>query len=213
MEGARRLRLLVVGSWTRVLITASFLVALWLVVAWLAITGRLADVRYWNVPLVHPYPPAGYVQNPFNPGDKGDLISVAEAAGVKADLLQDGQVELQALEQGDPALHAGADAGRASESLSALIARNNAAGVFEREQIKLDSVRVGHLADPNDSSIVWAVEERGSGMISDYSKSTNGLVRQQSLRFVATYWLEKVGARYLIADVQIKSEPLASPTP
>ncbi len=213
MEGARRLRLLVVGSWTRVAITASFLVALWLVVAWLAITGRLADVRYWNVPLVHPYPPSGYVQNPFNPGDKGDLINVGEAARVKADLLQDGQLELQALERGDPALHTGADTGRASESLSALIARNNAAGVFEREQIKLVSITVGHLVDPNDSSIVWAVEERGSATISDYAKGTNALVRQQSIRVTATFWLEKVGGHYLIADVQIKSEPLASATP
>ena len=80
----------VVGSRTRFLLTASVLVLLWLVFVWLAATGRLAELRYLNVPLVHPYPPAGYVQNPFNPSDKGDLVSVSEASLVKIDLLADG---------------------------------------------------------------------------------------------------------------------------
>ena len=35
---------------------------------------RLGDLRYTNIPLVHPYPPAGFYQNPFNPGDRGDLV-------------------------------------------------------------------------------------------------------------------------------------------
>ena len=74
MEGAHNLRQRVVGSRTRFLITASVLVLLWLVFVWLAATGRLAELRYLNVPLLHPYPPAGYVQNPFNPSDKGDLL-------------------------------------------------------------------------------------------------------------------------------------------
>src|SRR6266568_5237866 len=104
MEGAQGLRLRLVGSWTRVLITAAVLLVLWVAFAWLAATGRLAELRYLNVPVLHPYPPAGYVQNPFNVGDKGDLISVTEAANVKADLVRDGQLELQALEQGDPGL-------------------------------------------------------------------------------------------------------------
>ncbi len=209
MEGARRLRLLVVGSWTRVAITASLLAALWLVVAWLAVTGRLADARYWNVPLVHPYPPSGYVQNPFNPGDKGDVISVSEAARVKADLLGDGQVELRALELGDTSLLADSDTGRSRDGLAALIAQNNAAGVFEREQIKLDSIVVGRLPDPNVPSIAWVVEERGTAMISYLSKSSNALVRQQSLRATARFWLLKSGGHYVIADVQITSTPLS----
>src|SRR5919108_4560138 len=95
MEGAQGLRLRLVGSWTRVLVPAAVLLALWLVFAWLAATGRLADLRYLNVPVIHPYPPAGYVQNPFNPGDKGDLISVSEASRVKTDLVRDGQLELR----------------------------------------------------------------------------------------------------------------------
>ncbi len=206
MEGVR---LLVVGSWTRVLITASLLLAFWLVIAWLAITGRLADLRYLNVPLVHEYPPAGYVQNPFNPSDKGDLVSVTEAARVKADLLEDGQLELRALELGDVAPLNGAATGRALERLSALIAQNNATGLVEREQIKFDAIIVGRLPDPNDPSIVWMVEERGVGAISFYSKSTNALVKQESVRFTSRFWLAKVENRYLIADALVRSEPVS----
>jgi hypothetical protein len=203
-------RLLIVGSWTRVVITASLLLAFWLVIAWLAATGRLADLRYVNVPLVHLYPPAGYVQNPFNPSNRGDLINVSEAARVKADLLRDGQVELQALEAGDPALLGGADTGRAREKLAALIAKNNASGLIERQQMKLDAIVVGRLPDPNDPSIVWAVEERGIGTISRYSKSGGSPVSQQTIRFTAKFWLLKLGERYLIADVLITSEPASA---
>jgi hypothetical protein len=210
MEGARRLRLLVVGSWTRVLITASFLVALWLVVAWLAVTGRLADARYWNVPLVHPYPPAGYVQNPFNPGDKGDLINVSEAARVKADLLRDGQIELRALELGDPSVLDGAATGKAREKLSELIAQNNTAGLFEREQVKLDSAVAGRLPDPNDPSITWMVEEHGTGTIYYLSKSGGTVVRQQTVRFTSRFWLLKLGDRYLITDALVATHSLVS---
>ncbi len=200
-------RLLIVGSWTRVMITASLLLAFWLVIAWLAATGRLADIRYVNVPLVHPYPRAGYVQNPFNLSNRGDLINVSEAARVKADLLRDGQVELQALEAGDPALLGGADTGRAREKLAALIAKNNASGLIERQQVKLDSILVGRLSDPNDPSIVWMVEERGAGTISRYSKSTGALVSQEAVRFTARFWLVNLSGRYLIADAQVASEP------
>jgi len=209
MEGARRLRLLVVGSWTRVLITASFLVAFCLVVAWLAVTGRLADAQYWNVPLVHPYPPAGYVQNPFNPGDKGDLISIGEAGRVKADLLRDGQLELQALEAGDPSLVTEADTGRAADGLARLIAQNNTQGVFERQGIKLEATVVGRLTDPSDPTLAWMVEERGTGTISRYSKSSKALVNQQAVKFTARFWLVKVGQRYLIADTIIYSQSIS----
>ena len=213
MEGAHKLRQRVVGSRTRFLLTASVLVFLWLVFVWLAATGRLAELRYLSVPLLHPYPPAGYVQNPFNVGDKGDLVSVSEASRVKADLLADGQIELQALEQGDPTLHANADTGRASESLSGLIAQNNARGVVEREEIHLGAIVVGHLADPNDPAIVWLVEERGKATISDYTKGTNALVRQQAIMFVARFWLQKLADRYVIFDVSINSQPLATASP
>ena len=211
MEGAQGLRLRLVGSWTRVLITAAVLLVIWLIFAWLAVTGRLANIRYLNVPLLHPYPPAGYVQNPFNPGDKGDLISVSAAARVKADLLSDGHIELRALETGDPTLLDSATTGAAREKLVALISQNNAAGLFEREQINLDSVVAGRLADPNDSSITWMVEEHGSGVINYLSQTDNSLLRQQAVRFSSRFWLVKVGDRYVIADALVQSQPLASP--
>ena len=209
MEGAQGLRLRLVGSWTRVSITAAVLLVLWLAFAWLAATGRLAELRYLDVPLLHPYPPAGYVQNPFNPGDKGNLINVAQAAQVKADLVQDGQLELQALAQGDPNLAGQADTGRAKDTLLMLIAKNNAAGVIERQQTKLDSVVVGRSPDPGDSSIQWVVEENGTATISRYSKANDTLISSQAVRFDAKFWMLKVGNRYLIADVLINSQPIS----
>jgi hypothetical protein len=157
------------------------------------------------VPLLHPYPPAGYAQNPFNPGGKSDLISVSEAGRVRADLLKDGQTELRALEIGDPASLSNAAIGRAQERLATLISQNNSAGVFEREQVKLESVVVGRLSDPNDASIVWMVEERGTGTITYVSKSTQAVVRSQSVSFTSRFWLTKVGDRYLIADALVQS--------
>src|SRR5260370_35046636 len=115
MEGAHRVRGLVVGSWTRVLVTAGVILALWVAFVGLATSGHLGDLRYLNVPVLHPYPPAGYVQNPFNLGDKSDVIRVSEASQVRADLLNDGQAELQALEQGDPSLLSDAAVGRAHQ--------------------------------------------------------------------------------------------------
>ena len=207
MEGAQGLGLRLVGSWTRVLITAAVLIVLWLVFVWLAATGRLAEIRYLNVPLIHPYPPAGYVQNPFDRADKGDLIGVADAARIKADLLRDGQIELQALANGDTSLAGQADTGRALDRLVALIEKNNAAGVVERQQTTLESVVSGRLADPNNSSIQWVVEEKGTATISRYSKSSNDLTGSQSIRFDAKFWMLKIGGRYLVADVLINSQP------
>src|ERR1700694_1617287 len=84
----------VLGSWTRTAAVAAVILIAFIVVAVLAITGRLGDLRYTNIPLVHPYPPAGYYQNPFNPGDHSDLVNLAQADRVKADLAADGQIEI-----------------------------------------------------------------------------------------------------------------------
>jgi hypothetical protein len=205
MEGAHRVRGLVVGSWTRVLVTAVVILALWVAFVGLAVSGHLGDLRYVNVPALHPYPPAGYVQNPFNPADKSDLIRVAEASQVKADLLTDGQAELRALEKGDASLLSDAAVGRAQERVATLIAQNNSAGVFERESVRLDSVVVGRVADPNDPLIVWMVEEQGTGIITYVSKSTQAAVRSESVRFSSRFWLTKVGGHYLIADALVQS--------
>ncbi len=88
----------------------------------------------------------------------------------------------------------------------ALIEQNNSSGLFEREQMNLTSTIVGRLPDPNDPTISWVVEERGTTTISYYSKPSNSVVRQQSVQGTARFWLVKIGDHYLIADVLITPE-------
>ncbi len=208
MDAARRVSHLLVGSWTRLGVAAALVLAVWLAFAWLAATGRLAEVRYANLPLVHPYPPAGYIQNPFNPADKSDLINLSETNRVRADLLRNGEIELLAAERGDVELLKQAATGRGLEKLVAFIAGNNAQGIYERVENHFDSVIVGHLTDPNDPKISWAVRETGTATIAYHSKSTSALVRRQKVRFDSTFWLEIISGRYLIADSLRKTEPI-----
>ncbi len=208
MEAARRFGDLLIGSWTRFVVAGTLIVAFWLAFAWLATTGRLADLRYVDLPF-RPYPPAGYVQNPFNPADKGDLIDAKEAARVGADFLLNGGIELLASERGDVELLKQADTGRALDALAALIARNNAQGIYERGENRVESVVVGRLPDPNDRHIAWAVRERGTATLSYYSKAAGTLVRRENIRAESTFWLQRVGDRYLIADALVHTEPLA----
>lgn len=208
MEGAQGMSLRLVGTWTRVLITAAVLLVLWLAFAWLAATGRLSELRYLNVPLLHPYPPAGYLQNPFNAGDKSDIINVAQAAQVKGDLVRDGQVEVAAAASGDPGALSTALTGRALDKFTALIQQNNSQNVAERTVNHFDSVVAGRMADPNDPSISWAVKESGTVTLSFTSKSNGAVVRQERVRFSSTYWLVRVGGRYLIADSLIQTQPI-----
>src|SRR5438270_758073 len=104
MEGAQGLRLRLVGSWTRVLITAAVLLVLWVAFAWLAATG--------------------------------------------------------------------------------------------------------HMADPNDPSILWAVKESGTAILTFTSKSNGAAIREERVRFSSTYWLVRVGDGYLIADSLIQTQPI-----
>ena len=196
---------LLLGSWTRTIAVLAVALLVFGVLAWAAASGSLAAIGTWNIPFVHRYPPAGQVQNPFGP--RGDLISVSEARTVKSDLLLDGQIELKALETGDSAVLAGSTTGGALTKLRQLIDQNNASGIFEREEIHLDSVVVGRLSDPNDPSVAWCVEERGSASITYVSKTTGQPVRTASLRFDNKYWLVKEGGRYLITDVGGQAQP------
>ena len=197
----------VVGSWTRTLAVVAVLLVAFLVVAVLALTGRLGDLRYANIPLVHPYPPAGYYQNPFNPGDRGDLVNAAEAQLVRTDLLRDGELELAAFAAGDSSALSDAETGNALKAAQQLMASNNSKGVAEKAQNKLDSIVVGRLADPNDSSIVWCVEEKGSSTITLVDKVTGKTVQTDNIRFQGKYWLIRSGGRYLITDVAITTLP------
>src|SRR6266567_3041520 len=102
---SRRVGDFILGSWTRTAAAALLFLALFLGLTWLAASGRLADLRYASIPMVRPWPPTGYYINPLNPShDRGDLVNAAEASRVKADLLRDGQIELQAVETGNPSL-------------------------------------------------------------------------------------------------------------
>jgi hypothetical protein len=197
----------VLGSWPRTLALAAALLVVFAVVAVLAITGRLGDLRYANVPLVHPYPPAGYYQNPFDPGDRGDLVNVAQANRVKSDLLVDGQTEIQAFESGDASLLGQADTGRSLTTVKELLQQNTARGQTMRVQNHVTSVVVGKLTDPNDASISWCVREKGSSSISYIDSASGRVVRQLSVTFDDKFWLAPVGGRYLIVDAEVSSNP------
>ena len=197
----------VVGSWTRTVSVAAVLLLLFIGLAMLALTGRLGDLRYANVPLVHPYPPTGYYQNPFNPGDRGDVINAAQANRVKADLIADGQAELRAVEAGDIALVAQADTGKAATTLQQVIAQYNAQGITARQEATYSSIVVGRLIDPNDKSASWCVQEKGSATITFTSRSTGQVIRQQSFQFTDKFWLVLVDGRYLITDAEISNRP------
>jgi len=152
---------LLFGSWPRTIAVLLLALLVFAAVAWAAISGSFAHPDTWNIPGIHPYPPAGQVQNPF--GSQAGLISASEAGIVKADLLRDGQIELNALKTGDAAPLNQSTTGGALTKLRQLILQNNSNGIVEREQIHLDSVIVGRLPDPNARSVSWCVEERGSG--------------------------------------------------
>jgi len=195
----------VVGSWTRTLAAAAVLLIAFLVLAVLTLTGRLGDLRYANIPAIHPYPPAGYYENPFNPGDRGDLVNAAQASRVKSDLLMDGQTEIQAFESGDESLLGQADTGRSLTTLRQLLQQNTARGETMRVQNHVTSIVVGRLSDPNDAPVNWCVRERGSSSISYIDRASGRVARQQSVTFDDKFWLVQVGSRYLIADVEVSS--------
>ncbi len=172
---------------------------------WLSVSGRIAGLQYANVPVVHPYPPAGQYVNPFT-GDPRDLVSSTEAAMVRADFLADGKVELDAYARGDASALPQSATGRALLKATHVLAQNTANGVLEQDQVHLDQVIVGRLADPNDSSITWCVREVGSGKLVFVSRATGRVTSSQAVRFDSKYWVSRVGDRYLIADVLITTQ-------
>jgi len=207
---ARRtgVREVVLGSWARTGLAAALIVLVLGTIAVLGAMGQLGDVRYLNIPLVHPWPQAGYYQNPFNPTDRGDVVNASEAAKVKNDLVADGQVELQAVRTGDGSMLPQADTGRNLARIRSVLARNAADGVTEDIANQITKTVVGKLADPNDSSITWCVEEVGTSRVT-YTRTEDGSVaRVEFLAFDDRFWLVKQGGRYLIADVQISSRAI-----
>src|SRR5258708_40161670 len=112
--GARGLhvREAVLGSWARTGLAAAIVVVILGGIAVLGATGRLGDLRYANIPVIPPWPPAGYFQDPFNPTDRGDLVNASYAAKVKGDLVSDGQVALRDFQTTDGNLLPGAEPGK-----------------------------------------------------------------------------------------------------
>lgn len=199
----------VLGSWARTGLVAAVIVLLLGAVAVLGATGQLRDLRYLNIPLIHPWPQAGYYQNPFNPTDRGDVINAAEASKVKADLLADGQIELQAVRMGDPDRLEGADSGNRLQKLRQVIADDNAKGIYATEVTNYTTFVVGHLVDPNLPSATWCVEERGTSTIQYLSKASGSVVQKEVFRFDDKFWLVWSGSRYLITDAEISNQPMS----
>ena len=175
-------------------------------IGWFSLSGRLAGLQYANIPLVHPFPPPGHFVNPYT-GDPRDILSSAEAARVRADLLRDGELQLDALARGDPKMLPQTATGNFLAKLIQSVAANNAKGILEQEQNHLDSVVVGRLTDPADPNVTWCVEERGSGVTTFVEKSTGRPVSKLKFHFQSRFWLARVGDRYLIADALINSVP------
>ena len=199
----------ILGSWTRTVAVVAVALVIFGIIGLLAATGRLGDLRYANIPLVHPYPPAGFYQNSFNPTDRGDLINAATAAKVKSDLVADGQIELQATRTGDGSHLTEADAGNNLARLKSVLARNAAGGVTEDFTNQLSKVTVGKLVDPNDRTVTWCVEEIGTSRIT-YSRTSDGsVVSQQLIKFDDRFWLVDQGGHYLITDVQVATQVVA----
>jgi len=197
-KAVRSLAELPLGSWRRTLITAAVLVALF--AAMIAVASVSGPLRHTNFP-GHPYPPPGFVQNPFS-SNPDDLLNVADVARVRTEFERDSQIDLQAVERGDTGILAQARTGNALGSLRKLIDTNNAQGIAEHEQVKDDSVIVGQLSDPGGPpQVKWCVEERGTGIITYFLKSTGNVVRTQTIPFDYRIWLAQAGDRYLITDV------------
>ena len=196
----------VLSSWTRTVSVVAAVLVIFGIIGFLAATGRLGDLRYANIPLVHPYPPAGFYQNSFNPTDRGDLINTATAAKVSSDLLADGQIELQAVRTGDGSHLADADTGNNLTRIRSVLARNAADGVTEDFTNHITKITVGRLADPNDTSVTTVVEEVGTSRVT-YTRTSDGSVAKEELvKFVDRFWLVERSGRYLITDVQVSSQ-------
>jgi hypothetical protein len=195
------------GSWRGVLAAASVAALVFVVIVGLTVTGRLGDLKYWSFP-GHPYPPTGYYINPFNSGDKGDLVNSADAARVKADLLADGKMELAAETSGEIATLAQGDGGRRLQVMRDRISTNTAQGLRARFENQLSTVAVGHLTDPADPNVTWCSEEHGQSVITMYRSSDSSVVSVLRIRFDGKFWLKRVGDRYVIVDALITNTTL-----
>ena len=183
------------GSWSRTLAAIGVLVVLAAILSTLTLSGRFADLRYADIPWLRPWPPQGFAVNPLNPTDRGDIINLADAAKVRSDLLADGRIEVDAYAHGltDPLSEA--DTGRALAKAVEGVISNNHAGLYEVASSQLESVEVGRLPDPNQTTISWCVVERGVSTLTFVAQSSGTIVRTESFRFEGKFWLARVNGR------------------
>jgi len=194
----------VLGGWLRTAAAGLVLLALFLSILVLL---RAPDLLQYSSFPGHPYPPMGFTRNPFS-SDPHDLISAAEATRVRTDLLADGQVELEAFGRGDKSLLTRADTGDRLALLQRLIDENTAAGIVQQEQDSRDSIVAGKLPDPRDPTVTWCVRETGTTTVTDIANSNGQQLRTRRYRFEGTFWLARVGGRYLIKDAEITNQPM-----
>jgi hypothetical protein len=185
------------------LVAAILLVGLF--VAALALAATFGPLRHTSFP-GHPYPPPGYYVNPFSK-QPSDLVNAAEAARVRADFVQDGNIELDAFAGADPSGLDRSDTGNSLLRLRELVRQDVGAGVLRRYDNHIDSVVVGRLPDPASPSTSWCVEEAGHSTLLTVAKSSGQVVSTQSYRFEGKFWLARVADRYLITDAEVSNQP------
>jgi hypothetical protein len=194
---------LALGNWPRTAAVAVVLMAAFIVV--LVAASGIGPLRYASFP-GHPYPPAGYVQDPFST-NPDDMLSTADVARVRSDFERDGSVELDAFATGNAGVLSQADAGGRLQTLRQLVAQNSAAGIVQRYENHVRSIVVGRRATPAGTSITWSVDEQGTAALADVEKATGTVLRTRSYRFDSRFWLAMGGGRYLITDAAISNEP------
>ena len=174
----------------------------------IGVASTSGPLRHTSFP-GHPYPPSGFVHNPFS-SNPDDLLSVADVARVRADLLADGDAELEAFAAGDRSALSRADTGNRLTRLKQLLDENDANGIVQQEQDSRGSIVVGRLPDPRDPSVTWCVQESGTSTLIDIAKSGGKQLRIQRYRFAGRFWLARVGDRYLITDADVGNQSLTN---
>jgi len=204
----RRIGEIFLGSWGRTLALSLLLLVLLAGVVWLAVSGRIADLRHTSFP-GHSYPPAGLRVNPLS-GNPNDLIDAREADRVGSQVRRDISVESAAFATGDTSQLPTSDTSRSLQQLRQLVAQNNSQGIVQREDDRWDSIVVGKLPNPATSTVGWCVQARGQATVTDISKSTGQPTGMRRYRFDGKFWLVKVGAAYLITDSEVANQPISN---
>lgn len=110
--------------------------------------------------------------NPFNPNDKSDLVSQAEADAVKRDFLQAGKLEDQALAENDPQALRQEDTGNRLRVLLDLCASSK-----DKESLR-------DWSRP-PSTIAWSV----TSQIPTMHRSRGAFRRQAARRLRRSWWV------------------------